>query len=517
MNGRRLFRDVAVYGVGDVATSVVSFLLIPVYTRVLTPADYGVFALLLTIEAGTKILLRWGVDAAFMRLYYDCDNQEAKQTLASTIWGFLFAVNAPILAGAWLLAPWLGEAMFGTGAYTITLRAFFLNTFVIGFFFIPFHLYRIAGRTTSFAALTFFRAAGTVALRLILVLVWDLGVFGLVLADLALTAIVGVILLPRFAELARPRFSWAVLRDALRVGLPRVPHGVALQTTALSDRWILNAFLSPDRVGIYSIGAAFGLSVKLFLSAFDTAWAPFAFEAMKRPEAKALYSRVTTYVAALLVLLATVLSAVADDLVELMTDAAFHEAGQIVPWVALGVVFQGMFQLTAVGLNITKRTSRLPIATFAGTFVSIGANLLLVPRYGMIAAAWTSALSYAVVAALGFMLSQRVYRIEYDRARLAIVAIAGLAGYGFAWLLTPDGWPALARVASRGVLAASAYLTVLVVTGVIARDELRRLANLRRMLPRSRPAPRDEVAVDAETTTASLIPEPEVVERRKVE
>jgi O-antigen/teichoic acid export membrane protein len=480
---RTLLADVAVYGAGDVAVSAVSFLLIPIYTRVLTPTDYGVFALLLTIEAGAKILLRWGADAAFMRLYYDCADHEARRTLASTIWLFLVAANAPILAAGLLLAPAIGSAMFGTDAYTGALRVFFLNTFAIGFFFIPFNVYRIEGRSARFAALTFARAAGTTALRLALVVGWQMGVFGLVVADLILTGVVALCLAPTVADLLRPRFSAAVLREALGFGLPRVPHGLAHQVTALSDRWVLNTFLTPDRVGVYSIGATFGLTIKLFLSAFDYAWAPFAFDAMKRPAAKDLYRQVTTYVTALLVLLAAGLSAGAEDLVALMTEPAFHDAGAVVPWIAAGVVFQGFYQLTAVGLSITKRTALLPVATTSAAVVALGANLVLVPRFGMLGAAWAATLSYGTLAAAGCLLSQRVYPIRYDWRSLGWIAAAGVGSYAVAVSLLDDAWPPAARLLLRGLVAATGYLVVLAAAGVVRPRELVALVRARQTLP----------------------------------
>ena len=80
-----LLRHVLIYGMGDVATSLVSLLLLPIFTRYLSPVEYGIITMLLVIEALTKVLFRWGVDTAFMRLYYDCTTERARQTLASTI------------------------------------------------------------------------------------------------------------------------------------------------------------------------------------------------------------------------------------------------------------------------------------------------------------------------------------------------------------------------------------------------------------------------------------------------
>ena len=76
-----LFRNVVIYGMGDAATSVVSLLLLPIFTKFLTPADYGVITMLLTIEAVTKVMFRWGVDTAFMRLFYDCADRPAQTSM----------------------------------------------------------------------------------------------------------------------------------------------------------------------------------------------------------------------------------------------------------------------------------------------------------------------------------------------------------------------------------------------------------------------------------------------------
>jgi O-antigen/teichoic acid export membrane protein len=86
--------NVAVYGMGDVATHIVSLLLVPFFTRQLDPFDYGVWNMLLTASLVAKIVFRWGVDASFMRFFYDCEDDEARQRLASTILFFLLAVSS---------------------------------------------------------------------------------------------------------------------------------------------------------------------------------------------------------------------------------------------------------------------------------------------------------------------------------------------------------------------------------------------------------------------------------------
>ena len=128
---------------------------------------------------------------------------------------------------------------------------------------------RITEQSRQFIALVFARSAGTLVLRLVFVVGLGLGVLGVVVADIVMTAIFTVVISPWFTPLIRPVFSWPVMREALGFGLPRIPHSIAHQVIGLADRYFLNAFGTLRDVGLYSIGASFGLALKLFLSAFE--------------------------------------------------------------------------------------------------------------------------------------------------------------------------------------------------------------------------------------------------------
>ena len=476
---KTLFTNTVIYGLGDVATSLVSFLLLPIFTRYLSPMEYGVIALLLTVEAIAKILFRWGVESAFIRLYYDCRDERARQVLASTLCYFLVAVNGALLAAALVAAPWLAELLFDTRAHTPVLRLVMLNTFVIGFYFIPLSLLRIQERARRFTVLAISRSAATVVGRLAFVAGAGLGVLGFVLADVVVTAVFTLLLVSTALPVLRPTFSASVLREALRFGLPRVPQGVAHQVVALSDRYFLSVFATMQDVGVYAIGAMFGLGLKLFLKAFQTAWSPFLFDVMDKPGAKRTYSVVTTYVVAALVLLAAGLSAVARDLVRLMTAPEFHAAAVVIPWVALGVVMQGTYQVTSVGLAITKRTKYYPIATGVAAVTSVSANLLLIPGFGMLGAAWANALSYSVLLIVATGFSQRFYRIGYEWGRLARIVGAGVIAYLVPIAVVSETLAPWEGLLLKGGLVIAIFPAVLYLTGFLRPSELKQLRRAR--------------------------------------
>jgi len=478
---KELGRQLAIYGAGDVAVSAINLLLLPIYVRYLSERDYGVLGLLGAVEVIAKILFRWGLDGSFMRFFYDSDERAARQRLASTIFYFLLFVNGVLLLASLLASGWMARAVFGDASAAPALQLVLLNTFGIAFTFFPFHVLRMEQRSAEFSLLTILRSVATVVLRLVLVVSIGLGVMGVVIADVIVTTGVLIVLLRHFAPLIRTVFDWSVLRESLAFGLPRVPHAAAQQIMAVGDKFILAAFRPIAEVGMYSMGVSFGLTQKLFLSAFEYAWAPFYYSASREPGAPALFAKVTTYGIAALGLLTAGLSAIARDLLDLMTRGVFVDAAPVVAWTAFGVFLQGIYLLTSIGLNITKRTVYYPVATIAAAGANIGLNYALIPRFGMIGAAWANAAAYGVQAAVAYSFSRRVYPVQYERGRLARACAASVLA--FAAGVAVPALPPLAGIVIRGGVVVAVFTGLLWVSGFFRREELRVLSRLRRVEP----------------------------------
>jgi O-antigen/teichoic acid export membrane protein len=512
---RDLGKQLAIYGAGDVAVSAVNLLLLPIYVRFLSERDYGILGLLGAVEVIAKIFFRWGLDGSFMRFFYENDDEPGRQRLASTIFFFLLIVNGALLVASLAGSSWLARAAFDDPDAALPLRLVLLNTFAIAFTFFPFHVLRMEQRSTEFSALAILRSVATVALRLALVVGMGLGVLGVVIADLVVTAALMTILIRRFAPLIRPMFSVDVLRQSLAFGLPRVPHAAAQQVIAVGDKFILAVFRPIAEVGIYSMGVSFGLTQKLFLSAFEYAWAPFYYSAARERGAAALFATVTTYGVAALALLTAGLSAIARDLLDLMTRGVFVEAAPIVAWTAIGVFLQGVYLLTSIGLNITKQTGYYPASTIAAAVANIALNYALIPRYGMIGAAWANAAAYAVQAGLAFTFSQRVYPVRYEYGRV----IRALAASGVAFLAGAaiPPFPTIVGLFARGATVVAVFAGILWILGFFKREELEILARLRPARVRSAaPGETTELAgeiIAAELPQADLSVPDEVLDR----
>jgi O-antigen/teichoic acid export membrane protein len=338
--------------------------------------------------------------------------------------GALFALVA-------LLAGPLTRLLLGAEAPRSWVVLAAADVYLGTFAFVPLNLLRIEERPGLFSAFSVGRHAANAALKVWLVLA-GLGVAGVLWSDLLATGLFAVALLPRLRGRVAWTFSPTLLREALAFGLPKVPHGLLVQVQNLADRKILDLFVARAEVGVYSMAYNFGQGVKLASSAFEPAWGPFIYAEVRRPDAPRTLARVISPAFAAFVGAGLAVAVLGRELLTLMTtkNPAFREGAPVIPVVAAAYVLHGVFLLTSVGIGIARQARYYPLVTLAAASANVAGNFILIPRFGMMGAAWATVLSYAVMALVGLVLSRRLYPIPFETGRL--LRLAGAAGLAFA-------------------------------------------------------------------------------------
>ncbi len=456
------------YGAADVFTNVVNLLLTPVYTYFLTPTDYGNIGLLVLFSTLAKIVFRMGLDAGFFRVYYDLDPAQRRR-FAWTVMTFAGASSTLLLSGVVAARHVLGRLLLGGDGRPLWILLVAADIYLGSFSFVPQSLLRIQDRPGLFSGFAVFRHSVNTVLKVVL-LVKGFGVTGVLVSDAVATGLFTLALLPVLRGAAATGFTWAPLKEALHFGLPKVPHGLLLQVQNLADRRILAAFGDRAEVGLYHQGYNVGQGVKFALSAFEPAWQPFVYSQIGRPEAKATLARVVTYALAGFFGLGLAFAVLGRELLMALTfeNHAFWAAAPVIPVVVCAYVLHGVFLLTSIGIGIEKKARYYPIVTAAAAGTNVAANLLLVPRYGMMGAAWATLVSYAVMAGLGFFFSRRLYPIPFEWGRIARIVAAGGVTY-LLTLLAPEAW--LPAVAVKAV-ALLAFPVLAVAFGALTAEEL---------------------------------------------
>jgi O-antigen/teichoic acid export membrane protein len=291
--------------------------------------------------------------------------------------------------------------------------------------------------------------------------VGGLGVTGALISDAVASTFLALLLLSELRTRATLAFDWAPLREALRFSIPKVPHGLLAQTLNLADRRILEEFVSLGQVGIYSVGNNFAGAMKFPLSAFEPAWQPFVFENAKKPGGAGEIALVATRMAILFVTIALALALILPDLLIFMAKKPeFHAAAPVVPVVILGILFQGFFFLSSVGITVTKEARYYPIITGVAAVVNIALNLWLIPYYGIMASAWATVAGYALTAFIGASISENLYPIPIEWPRIAVALASALLAFATTTYFGYGLGPAIVRVTVALIFALCVWTLV---------------------------------------------------------
>jgi O-antigen/teichoic acid export membrane protein len=404
-----------------------------------------VLALLLLFSTVVKIVFRMGLDAGFFRVHYDLETPEAQRRLAGSIAGFSALSSTGLFLLVVLFARPLTGLLFHTDAPASRLLILAAaDVWLSSFAFVPLNLLRIQDRPQLFSTYSAGRGILNTLLKVVLI-THGHGVEGALWSDAAASAAFSIGLLPILWRGASFVWDSGLVREALGFGLPKVPHGILVQVLNLADRRILDLFVSRAEVGIYQMGYTFGTGIKFALSAFEPAWQPFVYSQIRQPDAPRTLARVSTWAFAGFLSVGLGFAVFAPELLHIMTakNPAFWAAAPVVPVVTLAYVFHGAFLLGSVGIGIQKRARYYPMITAAAAVTNVAANFLLIPRFGMLGAAWATVIAYALMAGMGLRISQRLYPIPFEWGRLGALSLLAAAVFAASFLAPTALVPAI--------------------------------------------------------------------------
>ena len=410
-----------------------------------------------------------------MRIHYDLKDSESKARFAGTVALFSGGLSTLGFALFWLFSPAVSLALLGSPDQTLWVRLVAFDLLASSFAFVPLTLLRIEERAALFSTYSLIRHATNTVLKVVLVTA-GFGVTGALVSDAVASVVLSLCLLLELKPRARWAFDWPPLREALRFGLPKVPHGLLVQTLNLADRRILDSYVSRAEVGIYQMGSNFASAMKFPLSAFEPAWQPFVFDHARRENGARDIGLVASRMCVLFIGVAATLSLILPDLLRIVIqNVEYHGAAPVAPILVLASLFQGFFLLSSVGISIAKEARYYPLITGAAAGLNIGLNVWLVPSYGVMAAAWATVMGYALMALLGATISRRLYPIPVQWSRIAGAFCAGVVCFLLGTLLDAHLIGALARV---GLALAFDLLVWRVVFDETDRTELRKVVGL---------------------------------------
>jgi O-antigen/teichoic acid export membrane protein len=460
----QLAKESAVYGLSTIITRLVAIFLVPLYTRIFSPEDYGILAMVTTIIIVVGIFVGLGAEAGFTIGFFE-DEDVNRRSILIFNYVVVQVVTAVILAGAlFAVSSEVAASFLGSSDRNIYIEM--AAMIIVGNCLnqVAFNLFRNARKPWTLVLLNTGVSLLQVFLSIIFVVWLGYGLIGSFAAQLiaAVVFLLASIWLMR-DWLRAGRVVIPVILPMVRLGFPYMLTALSLQFILLADRFFIEYFHGLGAVGVYSIGVSLASALGFLTGAFQMAFGPYAMSIQHQMDARATYANILTVFYAMTAGCAILVSLFARECLLVFATEQYYDARTVVPYLAFYVVMVSLSYIASLGSWIAKRTDNLAWTTLIGAVVNVALNIVLVPSLGMVGAGIATAVAQLAYVCLLFWASQRCYHIPYrwhDVFWISVLSVLAIVLGSFA-----DQLPLLSGVLVKALIA-SVFPVGLVLTGI---------------------------------------------------
>jgi len=419
MSIKSLGRQSLIYGIGHILSRIVTFLLLPLYTHLFTPEEYGTISLAYAFMGMTLIFYRYGMDSALLKYAIAFKNEKRivylstiyiMQVITSFIFSAIIYLSSPILS-KYILAieePKLIMLLSGILACDAL-----WNLSVL--------LLRAEEKPVQFVVFNLINVLATMGFNIYFVVQLKRGIEGVLLANLIASLLLLIISFPVILKrLSLRNFSLTVAKNILKFGLPFLPAGVFTMVMELSNRYLLVMIDGPSSVGLYSAGHKIGMLGLIIVMGFNMGWTPYFLKRGKEKQARRDFSISATIFLGLLGFIILIISLWVHELMQIKIGGAnligeqFWGAADVVYFILLAYFFFGIYVIQLPGIYVKNKTKWIPWFRFVGAGSNILLNIILIPSHGVIGSACATAIAYLLMSLAIFIYSNKIYPTNYN-------------------------------------------------------------------------------------------------------
>jgi O-antigen/teichoic acid export membrane protein len=436
--GSRSFaRHAAMYAVGNIARRFVGFVMLPIYTRFLTPADYGVIGLLTFALALMEPLLGARLGWAIPKFYFDATDRLGKRKV---IWGALILTGAASAVSVLVLVLFrniAADILFGNRKYALALGLFAISLLTQPIEQTGMTYLRLRERSGLFFVFSVGKLLLQLVLNIALVVCWRGGVIGVVLSAVISSVLIAIASSLYVAAHEAPAFDWHVTRRMLQFCWPLWLSALAGLYIGASAALFLRMFDTLSDVGRLQLALKFAGTVGMLLwTPFQQHWEPMSFQYYKQPDGKRKFQVAFITISALMFIGGLAICIFAEPVIKVMAAKPFYAAAAVVPVFTFALVLDRLRTFFDFSFMITDRTKMRGGYQYATAAVLTIAYLGLIPRFGLFGAAAAQCLTFVGTFIWVYILARRYYDPEISLLPMGIFSAIGVAAYLFSNVMT---------------------------------------------------------------------------------
>lgn len=414
---KKIEKDTLYYVPARIIPALVGFLGITVYTRLLNPNEYGLYILVMsTVSMVYAFGFNWigYVVWRYFEKYKNGNNLFEFLSSVFTVVGVVFSAIALLWYTMTILLNGYTESHF---AYLLRIGIVVLGV-QIGLSLIL-EVLRISRQSKRYSLYSSIAASGTLLLAIGFLYILEYGAEGILLAIILISGGISLFEIRRIYKQWKIKFFYispTILKKILTFGIPQI--GIAGGATLLSiaDRYLIGVFIGSKAIGIYGVGYTIAdLAIQLPLGILTMAAIPVVvgtFENKSKTETSTLLKKLLCVYFIVLTPIAFGIAALSKDIINIVAGEAFRQTAIILPWVVAGVFFFGLSQIVNIPFQLKEKPYLLVYLIFSSAILNIVLNLFMIPRFGILGAAYATLIAYFIYCIVSYRLVTRIFTLS---------------------------------------------------------------------------------------------------------
>lgn len=407
-----LFHSVGLYTIATVMNKAMPFFLLPIMTRYLRPADYGIVAMFEVLVGFFFPFIGLSILGAITRQYFE---KKVDIAIYATNCIYILIFSTIIVS---FITYLLSEHISAISSFPIEwLWVVIMISFFSFIVQIVLIFWRVCIKPIYYGIFTILHSALNVSLSIWLVVVLNYGWEGRILAllySMIVFAIIAIMVLWK-EKWIKFSFNKSYIKNALIFGLPLIPHIFGSKAITMTDRFLITNMIGLADTGIYSVGYKIGSIVNILATSFVFAWSPWFYGKLKENSIESRYQiiKYTYFFFGAIIFFALIFSLCAPILLKFLVGNAFLAATKYVSWIAIGYAFNAMYYVVSCYIFYLQKTYYLSLMTFFSVLLNFVFTYLLILKNGTIGAAQATFISYVVKFLLTWAIVFRLYKMPW--------------------------------------------------------------------------------------------------------
>lgn len=422
------------YTLGNLLIRSVSFLLLPLYSNLISTDEFGRYSLLMAFYTIAAVFYQGGLTSALTKFYLDSEDEKQRCKIFSSVVNLILFTGVSLTALAAVFSNDLSTMILGldkfSGLVLLTVFSLFIESLVATVLQLL-KTKELSRKVVSFSAIS---AVTNLLMNILLVYYLGWGIKGIIAAQLISALFVLLILFPTISKEYTFIFETPLVKNILAFSYPLIAAGILATAVDVIDRFIINHYLGEEVTGIYSFSYKIALVMNVFVISMRTAWTPYSIRLFRAGNYSNDYGKVLTKIIALSSIIFLATSLLAGDLFNFTFDGKYllnpsYQGGVIIiPIVLIAYSFNALAGYYSIYPFITGKSFYFFYADLIALVFNLSFNYLLIPKYGIVGAAIATLLSYCAGFIFYFLISYKKLQINYQLNKiLQTLIVTGMA------------------------------------------------------------------------------------------